>query len=101
MQHIKNTYFRDGRQINTISLRERLGYYQALNETEWCDCLKNAGQKSLAQKWQEFCSLIEFGYAIKPQPSLHEQRQKIEMLGQYYARIQQFEAWRQQHGKSS
>lgn len=76
-----------------------LSYYRAWNEAEFREKIRNAGRKSFAQKWQEFCDLIEFGLMLKPQPSEHEQRQKVKMLNRYYETIQRFEARRQQHGK--
>jgi len=42
--------------------------------------------------------LIEFGLKIKPEPSVHEQRQRVETLNFYYQQIAQFEQRRQRHG---
>jgi hypothetical protein len=87
--------------IDKASWRATVAHYRAWNEVEFLANVRNAGKKSVLQKWHEFLDLMEFGMQIKPQPSKHEQRQKMEMLNQYYQRIQRFEAWRQQHGNSS
>jgi hypothetical protein len=87
--------------IDKTAWQATLAQYRAWNDAEWCERVRNAGKKSPAQKWHEFLDLMEFGMQIKPQPSKHEQRQKMEMWNQYYQRIQRFEAWRKRHGNSS
>lgn len=87
--------------IDKAAWQARLAQYRALNDAEWRERVRNAGKKSPTQKWHEFLDLMEFGMQIKPQPSEHEHRQKIEMLNRYYERIQRFEAWRKRHGHSS
>ena len=88
-------------QIDKCVWQETLKHYQALNEAEFREKVRNAGKKSLSQKWREFLAIIEFGLKIKPQPSEHEQRQKVEMLNRYYERIQRFEARKTQRGEPS
>ena len=86
--------------IDKIAWRETLAHYKDWNEAEFRDRIKNAGKKTPAQKWQEFLAIMEFGLMIKPQPSDHEHRQKIEMLNQYYERVQYFERRKSQRRKS-
>lgn len=86
--------------INKTAWKETLALYQAWNEAEFRERIRNAGKKTPLQKWREFLAIMEFGLMIKPQPSEHEQRQKIEMLNQYYERVQYFERRRSQVGKS-
>jgi hypothetical protein len=87
--------------IDKAIWKKTLAYYHAWNETEFLENVCNARQKNLKQKWHEFLAIIEFGLKIKPQPSEHEQCQKVDMLNQYYERMQRFEARRHQRGKPS
>ena len=87
--------------IDKTAWQATLAQYRAWNDAVWQEKVRNAGQKSPAQKWREFLDLMEFGMQIKPRPSAHEQRQKIAMLNRYYERIQRFETWREQHGNAS
>lgn len=80
---------------------ETLAHYQAWNDAEFREKVQNAGKKNPSQKWREFLAIMEFGLMIKPQPSEHEHRQKIEMLNRYYERMQTFEMRRSQAGKSA
>ena len=84
-----------------MTLKETLACYQAWNDAEFHERLRHAGEKTLEQKWREYLDLMEFGMQIKPSPSVHEQRQKVEMLNHYYEQIQLFEARRKERGKSS
>jgi hypothetical protein len=86
--------------IDKAAWQETLAHYRAWNEAEFRERIKNAGEKTPAQKWREFLAIMEFGLMIKPQPSEHEHRQKIDMLNQYYERMQYFESRRSQVGKS-
>jgi len=52
----------------------------------------------MAEKWQKFLAIMEFGLMIKPMPSEHEQRQKVEMLNKYLEAIQLFEERRKPRG---
>jgi hypothetical protein len=80
-------------------VQEILAYYQAWNEAERREMFRNAGKKTSEQKWQEYLQIMELGLTIKPEPSLHEHRQKIAMLNHYYEQVQQFEERRKWHGK--
>jgi hypothetical protein len=82
---------------DTFTIQETLACYQSWNEAERQERLINAGKKSPEQKWQEYLDIMEFGMMIKPEPSLHEHRQKIEMLNRYYEQIELFEERRKQH----
>jgi hypothetical protein len=87
--------------IDKSAWQATLMQYRTWNDAKLREHIRNIGKKSLSQKWREFLALMEFGLKIKPQPSAHEQCQKMEILNQYYQRIHRFEAWRRQHGKSS
>lgn len=82
-----------------FTLQETLACYRAWNEAERQQQLRNAGKKPPDQKWREYLELMELGLAIKPEPSQHEQRQKVDMLNRYYEQIQRFEARSASHGK--
>ncbi|GAK61297.1 hypothetical protein U27_01197 [Candidatus Vecturithrix granuli] len=84
---------------NTFTLQEILACYRAWNEAERHEQIRNAGKKPLEQKWQEYLELMAFGLALKPTPSQHEQRQKVESLNRYYEQIQRFEVRRASHRK--
>ncbi len=88
-------------QTDKMAWQQALACYQALNAAELTEQRRNAGKKSPEQKWREYLEIMEFGMEIKPEPSIHEHRQKIDMLNRYYEQIQLFETRRQQHGKSS
>ena len=89
------------KQIRNMTLKEAVACYQVWNDAELQERLRHAGEKTLEQKWREYLDLMEFGMQIKPSPSVHEQRQKVEMLNHYYEQIQLFEARRKERGKSS
>lgn len=76
-----------------------LADYRAWNEAEFQARLQAAEKKSPEQKWREFLDLMEFGLILKPEPSVHEHRQKIAMLNRYYAQLQLFEERRKQRGQ--
>jgi hypothetical protein len=88
------------KKIDKAAWQETLAHYRAWNEAEFREKIKNAGKKTPLQKWREFLAIMEFGLKIKPQPSMHEHQQKIEMLNQYYERMQNFEMRRTHPGKS-
>jgi hypothetical protein len=81
----------------TFTLWETLAHYRAWNTAKHQETRRKAGQKPPEQKWQEYLNLMELGMTIKPQPSLHEQRQKWDVLNRYYAQLQRFEARRTSH----
>jgi hypothetical protein len=76
-----------------------LATYRVWNEAEFQARRRDAGKKSPEQKWREFCDLMEFGLSVKPEPSIHEHRQKIAMLSEYYAQLQLFEERRKHRGQ--
>lgn len=86
--------------IDKAAWQTTLTHYREWNEAEFRERIQNAGKKNPLQKWREFLAIMEFGLKIKPQPSEHEQRQKVDMLNQYYERMQYFEMRRSQTGKS-
>jgi hypothetical protein len=71
--------------------RTNVAHYRAWNEAEFHAAVRNAGTKSLPQKWEEFMAMMEFGLMLKPMPSPYEQRQKVEMLNRYCEQMQRFE----------
>jgi len=80
-----------------ITWQNALQHYQTWNKIERH---YRTQPQDKVQKWQEFLALIEFGLQIKPEPSVHEQRQRVDSLNFYYQQIQLFEQRRQQHGQS-
>ena len=74
--------------------------YRAWNEAEFRENIRNAGKKSLLQKWREFLTIMEFGFMLKLKPSQHEQQQKVEMLNRYYEQMHRFKERSVGHGKS-
>lgn len=84
---------------NTFTLQEILACYRAWNEAERQEQIRNAGKKPPEQKGQEYLELMALGLALKPTPSQHEQRQKVEMLNRCCEQMQRFEARRASHGK--
>jgi len=68
------------------------GYYQQWNEAVFQSKIRNAGKKSVVQKWREFSNIMEFGLMIKPVASHSEQKKKVEMYERYYERMQKLSA---------
>lgn len=83
-----------------VAWQTTIAHYQAWNEAIFRSNIRNAGKKPPLQKWQEFLAMMEFGLMLKPYPSEHEQRQKVDMFNQYYEQIQHFEARRASDGQS-
>jgi hypothetical protein len=83
-----------------IAWQAALAQYRAWNEAKFRESVHNAGKKPLSQKWREFLVIMEFGLTIKPRPSENEQKQKVEMLNQYYEQMQRFEARKKLRGES-
>lgn len=77
-----------------------ISHYRTWNEAELRARIRAAGKKTPLQKWQEFLAIMDFGLKLKPKPSRHEQRQKVEMLNHYYEQILKFEARKNAHGQS-
>ncbi|GEM_PF-3968618 len=81
-----------------ISWQTALQHYHVWNNIEYQH--RNQGQDGV-KKWQQFLALMEFGLQIKPEPSLYEQQQKVNVLNSYYQQIEQFEYRKRQHGQSN
>ena len=75
--------------------QEAITHYRAWNRAKFRARVKGAGRKSLAEKWDEYLALIEFGLRLRPQPTRRERRQKMECWAQYYRLVQEFEERRQ------
>jgi hypothetical protein len=86
--------------IDKTQWQETLQHYKKWNDDVFFSSIRNAGEKSIEQKWLEFLSIMEFGLMIKHQPSEHEQKQKANMLNAYYEQIEYFEMRRSQNRKS-
>jgi hypothetical protein len=86
--------------INKNMLKETLAQYKALDTHEFHRKIRDAGKKNLLQKWREYLTIMDFGLKIKPVPSINEQKQKIEMLNDYYEKIKLFETRKSRVGKS-
>ncbi len=78
--------------------REAVEEYRAWNEAEFAYRVRHAGEKTDEEKWREYCDLLNFGTKIKPRPSEHERRSKLEMWQRYLEQMQLFEARRKGHG---
>ena len=77
---------------------EALAHYRAWNEAEFVDRVRNAGQRTPADKWQEYRSLFAFTRRIKPQCSPGEQQLTAWEWAAYYERMHRFETRRQSRG---
>lgn len=71
------------------------------NEAELIDRLRNAGELTPQEGWEQFVALVDFCWKLAPPQSDYQRKEKLESLQRYYERIQMFEAWRQAHGKTS
>lgn len=80
--------------------REAMAHYRAWNEAKFVEQVLTAGQKTPAERWREYHDLFAFGRRIKSEPSLWEQKQVADAWTTYYERIQRFEQWRQQRGRT-
>ncbi|MBC8180249.1 hypothetical protein H8E88_03910 [candidate division KSB1 bacterium] len=86
--------------INKEMWQSTLAQYQVWNEAKFQESIRNAGKVPLLQKWRRYLSMMEFGLILKPKPSDHEQKQKMEMLNKYYEQMKLFEARRKLRGES-
>jgi hypothetical protein len=84
--------------LDKLSPREARELYRAWNEDDLVHRVLTAGQKTPAEKWQEYLALHSFGRVLKPEPSRAEQQAHAEMWERYYDRIRRFEEWRRQRG---
>ena len=84
--------------LDKKALREALAQYRAWNEANFVERVRNAGKKTLAEKWQEYVSLYELARSIKPELSPGAQVMAAREWEDYYERMQRFEAQRQPHG---
>ncbi|MDZ7260956.1 MAG: hypothetical protein ONB05_02395 [candidate division KSB1 bacterium] len=87
--------------LDKTVLREALAHYRAWNEAKFVEAVLTAGQKTPAEKWQEYQDLFAFGRLLKPEPSLWEQKWRAEEWATYYERIRRFEEWRRQRGTTT
>lgn len=83
-----------------VAWQTTIAHYHAWNDAIFQSNIRNAGKKPPLQKWQEFLAMMEFGLLLKPSPSEHEQRQKVDMFNQYYEQMLRFGVRRAQDGKS-
>jgi len=81
--------------------QKAITHYQAWNQARFREKVRQAGQKSLTEKWGEYLALMEFGLHLKPQPTRHEQRRKMEHWAQYYRLVREFERKRGEREQSA
>ncbi|MDI6736577.1 MAG: hypothetical protein QME42_10395 [bacterium] len=79
--------------------RKAIIQYQSWNESKLVEQIRSAGQKTPAEKWEEYKQLISLCWRLKPEPSLKEDYYTMNEWAAYYASIQRFEEKRKEHGK--
>jgi len=62
---------------------------------------RKAGQLGPAEAWQQYVALVEFCWRLCPQPSEHQQQEKMEAAKRYYERLRRLEDWRRGRGKTT
>ena len=77
--------------LDRAAWRKAIAHYRAWNRAKFRARIREAGRKSLAEKWNEYLALIEFGLRLRPQPTMRERSQKMECWAQYYRLVQEFE----------
>lgn len=90
----------------TVSLdkelyRKAYEQYREWNEAELVERVRNAGQLSPSEAWQQYVGLIEFCWRLSPEQSAAQRAQKLADLERYYERVKQMEAWRRARGKAA
>ena len=71
------------------------------NEAELIDRIRNAGKHPPGKVWEQYVDLFEFARQMGFRQSLRQRWQRLADWNAYYARIQQFEAWRRARGRKS
>lgn len=75
--------------------------YRQWNEAKLLERVRNAGQLTPQQAWQQYVALWEFGRKMNLKPSQWETGQKLAALEKYYTRLTKLEQWRREHGRES
>jgi hypothetical protein len=76
-------------------VREAIAQYEAWNEAKFVDQVLSAGQKSPAEKWREYQTLMSLCWKLKPEQSPWEQQRIAEEWEAYHTLMRRFEEWRQ------
>ena len=71
------------------------------NEAELIDRVRNAGELSPAQAWEQYVGLWEFALRHSPPQSELGRKQRLTYWQEYYANIRKLEAWRRARGKTA
>jgi len=79
--------------------REAYELYRQWSDIKLVERARNAAKLSPAEAWQQYAALMEFAWKLCPEPSAWQRKKKLSDLSRYYARIQQFEAWRRERGQ--
>lgn len=87
--------------IDKAIWREAMAQYRAWNEAKFTEQVLTAGQKTPAEKWQEYQELVALCWKLKPEQSLWEQQRAVEEWEAYYASIRRFEEKRGGRGKET
>jgi len=80
---------------------QTLAHYQAWNEQKRLHESLTAGQKTPAQKWEEYKAFFAFARQIKPKPSDGEVKKRAEEWEECYRRVIEFEKRRRQRGRQA
>jgi hypothetical protein len=61
----------------------------------------HAGERSPLECWKEYVAWWEFLVSIAPEISETQQAMRLAEWAEYYERMQRFEAWRKEQGKTA
>jgi len=75
--------------------------YRQWNLAERAERAYHAGTRSSLSCWKEYVAWWEFIMRIAPEISDSQQCKRLAEWVDYYDRIQRFEAWRKEHGKTA
>ena len=75
--------------------------YRQWNKDELAARIRDAGSLTPEEAWRRYCDLVEFCWKICPEQSERQREQKLQALDRYYERVQRFEAWRRERGKTT
>ena len=87
--------------LNKNLYREMYQQYQAVQQGEIRQRLRNRQQIAGIEAWRQYLDLVEFCRLLCPSQSQRHRAEKLAMFQEYYERMRQFEAWRQTHGKTT
>ena len=77
--------------------RQALEFYRQWNEAELKAQANNAQKATPLERWQQYQALWQFCMELAGPPSEIYLRQHLADWSDYYAKVQQFEAWKKQN----